>query len=207
LLAASFIQKAGEVGINVVSAQRLTKDATGRIISLLTTATEYDKNKLPIDFKLKKDSLGSIYVASDDPLVYSKVISSVETRGDSIAVVGSETWLDNNAMDFEKFQTQGIVLASPNFMHASSAHYKAFARKFIRTRGRTPSSYAALGYDLMMFAGNSLKKYGVYFQDAFNKEAKFPGALSAGYSYMNSHDNQCVPFVKFVKGELTLLNP
>lgn len=207
LLATSFMKKANEVGIKVVSAQRLTKDATGRIISMLTTATEYDKNKLPVEFKLKRDSLGSIFVASDDALIYSKVISSVETRGDSITVVGSETWLENNAMDYEKFQSQGIVLASPNFMNFSSAHYKAFAKKFIRTNGRTPSTYAALGYDLMMFAGNSLKTYGVYFQDGFDKEEVFPGALSEGYSFVNSHDNQCVPFVKFEKGELKVLNP
>ncbi len=204
-LAASFMLKAKEVGIKIVSAQRLTREGATKIITRLTTATEYDKNKLPVNFTLKRDSLGSIYVASDDPLIYSKVISSVETRGDSILVIGSESWLENNAMDFDKFQLQGIVLASPNYIDTSSPHYLAFAKKYVRTHGQAPSSYAALGYDLMMFAGHSLKKYGVYFQDAFVKETLLPGYLSQGYSYENSHDNQQVPFVKFVEGELKVV--
>ena len=35
------------------------------------------------------DSVGSIFIASDDPLHHTKVISSVETRGDSLVIVGS----------------------------------------------------------------------------------------------------------------------
>src|SRR5690606_8508270 len=101
--AASFIQKASELGIQVVADTMIQKEAAGEIMTILATATEYDEFKFPSEFTLKKDSIGSIYVASDDPLIYTKVISSVETRGDSILVVGSENWIEDTAVAFEKF--------------------------------------------------------------------------------------------------------
>jgi hypothetical protein len=42
-------------------------------INTLATPTEFDKWKNPIEFKLKRNSLGFIYVASDNPLIFSKV--------------------------------------------------------------------------------------------------------------------------------------
>src|SRR5690606_33539828 len=204
ILAASFAAKAAESGLKVVSSQRTSRDASANILKILATPTEFDEWKNPIEFELKKDSIGCIYVASDDALIYSKVMSSVETRRDSILVIGSESWLNQSALDFEKFQSLGVVMSAPNFTSADSRHYKAFAAKYLRTHGRAPSGYAALGYEVMLFLGNSLSKNGVYFQEAFAK-GRQPGYLYQGYDYQYGHDNQLVPFVKFVAGELTVV--
>ncbi|HEX5168894.1 MAG TPA: hypothetical protein VFW11_06955 [Cyclobacteriaceae bacterium] len=204
-LAASFIQKATEQGLKIVHSKRLTKDETGSIITTLATPTEFDEWKVPIQFTLKTDSLGSIFVASDDALIYTKVISSVETRRDSIVVVGSENWLDQTAVDLEKYQTLNVVFAAPNYTSAANRFYKAFTKKYIRVHGQAPSGYAKMGYELMLFTGNLLKKYGVYFQDVFDEDKKLVGYLSEGYNYQFSHDNQFVPFVKFEQGELTMI--
>lgn len=203
VLAANFIQKAGEKGLKVVSVRPVTKDESGSITSLLATPTEYDEFKYPKQFSLKKDSIGSIYVASDEALIFSKVISSVETRGDSIVVLGSDNWLNNAS--YEKYQRLGIVLASPTYMTVSSRSYKAFVRKFIKVHGRTPSDFAKLGYEFMLFAGQQLKKNGVYFQDGMSKENLIPGTLSDGYNFQFGRDNQLVPFVKFTGGELKVI--
>lgn len=205
IMAASFIQKANEQGLKVVLSARLTKDETGTIISTLATPTEFDEWKVPIQFTLKTDSIGSIYVASDDALIYTKVISSVETRRDSIVVVGSESWLDQTAVDLEKYQTLNVVFAAPNYTSHSNRFYKAFTKKYIKVHGQAPSAYAKMGFELMMFTGNLLKKRGVYFQDAFDDDKVLPGYLSEGYNYQFSHDNQLVPFVKFEQGELTII--
>ena len=204
ILAANFIQKATENGLKIVSVQLVTKESSGKIMTQLATPTEFDEFKYPSQFSLKKDSIGSIYVASDEPLIFSKVVSSVETRGDSIIVLGSENWLDNAA--FEKYQRLGIVLSAPNYASTSNANYMAFQRKFIRVHGRVPNNYSRLGYEFMIFAGLQLKKNGVYFQDGLAKEAFVPGFLYQGYNFQFTHDNQIVPFVKFVDGELKVAN-
>jgi hypothetical protein len=56
----------------------------------------------------------------------------------------------------------------------------------------------------MMFLGNALHKHGVYFQEGFSK-GTLPGYLYQGYDYQFSHDNQLVPFVKFARGALTVV--
>jgi hypothetical protein len=206
ILAASFVKKANERGLKVLLSKRLTKDETGSILSLLATPTEFDEWKVPIEFTVKKDSIGSIYVASDDALIYTKVISSVETRRDSILVVGSEEWLSLTAVDLEKYQTLRVAFAAPYFTSPTNRYYQAFAKKYIRTHGQLPSSNAKLGYELMMFTGQMLKKHGVYFQEAFTNGKTIPGVLLNGYNYQFSHDNQHVPFVRFENGELVLIN-
>ncbi len=204
VLSANFIQKAKENGFNIVSVQPVTKEESARIVTMLATATEFDEFKYPSQFSLKKDSIGSIFVASDEALIYTKVVSSVETRGDSILVLGSENWIDQAT--YEKYERLGVVLTSPNYANVTSRNYKVFFHRFIKIHGRVPSSFSKLGYEFMMFAGQQLKKNGVYFQDNLSKESRGPGVMFEGYNFQTGHDNQLVPFVKFKQGELKVVD-
>jgi tetratricopeptide (TPR) repeat protein len=90
VVAFAFIKKALELGVKVVYAEEVRKETSASILTNLVSATEHDEWKNPLQFKLRKDSLGSIFVASDNELIYSKVVNGVETRGDSITVIGQE---------------------------------------------------------------------------------------------------------------------
>lgn len=206
-LAANFVQKAQQSGLKILRAEKVTKETSRKILDILATPTELDEFKYPRQFTLPKDSLGSVFVASDDPLIYTKVISCVETRKDSITIVGSENWLDQSAVDYSKYEALKIILYGPNFSADNNPAYQAFQRKFIKEHGRNSSAsaytnYAKIGYDFMLFAGNTLKKHGVYFQDALSKKRQVPGYLTGGYDFTASRTNQYVPFIEFRKGKL-----
>ena len=94
LLATNFIQAAHKNGLKIMAAHKVPKDGSKLIFDILITPTEFDEFKNPIQFTLTKDSLGSIFVASDDALIYAKVVSSIETRRDQIIVLGSERWIN-----------------------------------------------------------------------------------------------------------------
>jgi hypothetical protein len=205
VLAAAFAEKASELGQQIVAKEMITKEGTARIMTILATATEFDEFKFPTEFTLKKDSIGSIFVATDDPLIYTKVISSMETRGDSILVLGSENWIDDTAVPFEKYQTLGITFAAPNFVSPNNGKRKAFISKYMQAYGKVPSNLSQLGYEMMLFFGNQLKTNGVYFQDGLNNAEFLRGHLSQGFKYQFSRDNQVVPFVKFEQGILRLI--
>jgi tetratricopeptide (TPR) repeat protein len=205
VMMANFVQTAAEKGLKVVSVQKINSKDAGKILTLLSTPTEFDEFKYPSQFTLKKDSIGSIYVASDEALIYSKVISGVETRGDSIKVVGAEKWLDDNVIDLEKYESLGIVLASPNYVDDSKKQYQIFLDKIIRDCGRTPSKIDRIGYELMLFFGNQLKTNGVYFQEGLNKADILPGYLGEGFNFKNSRDNQRVPFISMKHGKFGLV--
>ena len=206
-LAANFVLKAQASGLKVLRSERVTKETSRKILEILATPTEFDEWKYPKQFSLPKDSLGSVFVASDDPLIYSKVISSVETRKDSVTIVGSESWLDQSTVDYTKYESLKIKLYAPNFSSTSNPAFQAFQRKFTKEHGRNSSTstytnYAKLGYDFMLFAGNTLKKYGVYFQDAISKNKQVPGYLTSGYDFTMGRSNQYVPFIEFRNGKL-----
>lgn len=206
-MAANFVLKAQSSGLKILRSERVTKETSRKILEILATPTEFDEWKYPKQFTLPKDSVGSVFVASDDALIYSKVISSVETRKDSVTIIGSENWLDQSAVDYSKYESLKIKLFAPNFSADSNPAYLAFQRKFTREHGRNSSAssytnYAKLGYDFMLFAGNTLKKHGVYFQDAISKSRQVPGYLTGGYDFTLSRSNQYVPFIEFKNGKL-----
>lgn len=206
-LAANFVNRAKQDGLKILLSERVTKETSGKILDILAKPTEFDEFKYPTQFTLPKDSLDAVFVASDDPLIYTKVISSVETRRDSVAIIGSESWLDQAAVDYAKYESLGIVLYAPNFSSESNVAYQKFQRKFIKEHGRNSSTasytnYAKIGYDFMLFAGNTLKQHGVYFQDAIRKEKQVPGYLTPGYDFTTARSNQYVPFIRFKNGKL-----
>jgi tetratricopeptide (TPR) repeat protein len=205
VLAANYAQEATQKGMRLLSSVKINNKETKKISDILSTPTEFDEFKYPSQFTLKKDSVHSIFVASDDPLIYTKIVGAVEMRGDSVLVLGSESWLDDNAIDLEKYQTLRIALSAPNHWDVKKAQYKAFDKKFLRAHGRVASNVARMGYELMMFVGHQLKMNGVYFQEGLAQAGVLPGYLGEGFDYRFSRDNQVIPFTTFKRGELTLI--
>lgn len=204
-LAANFMATAREKGIKVMASHRLSREQSGNILSILTTPTEFDDYKNPKQFSLKKDSVGGIFVASDDALIYAKVISGIETRGDQIPVLGSEAWLEQHTIDLEKFQNLPITLMAPNFVDPARPYARAFTRKYVKNHGRVPTTYASIGYELMLFLGNQLKKNGVYFQEALAKAGVVPGYITEGHNYQTGRSNELVPFIRFESGNMKVI--
>lgn len=207
ILAANFLKKARETNLRILQIERFTRAESNRIMSILATPTEFDEFKYPKQFTLPKDSLGCIFVASDDPLIYTKVISSVETRKDSVTVLGSEAWLDQTSVDFEKYQQLGTVFFAPNFAPPSSPAVHDFQRRFIRIHGRPSAAtqytdYARMGYEFMMFAGQMLHQGGVYFQHSM-QDKPLTTIFGRNVRYSGTHrSSSTVPFVRFRNGEL-----
>ena len=207
VMAFQFMKRASELGMKIVLAEELNKETSARIINALTTATERDEFKNATQFTLRKDSVGSIFVASDNPLIYTKVISSVETRNDSTIIIGSENWLSGD-VNYEKFERLHILLAAPNFTPINNLNYLDFRRKFIQKHGSfSPDyySYAKVGFEFMMFVGQSLHRNGVYLQQELNGQDKIEGYLTKGFNFHGARDNQYVPFVYFKDGQMTTI--
>jgi hypothetical protein len=205
IMAFSFIRTALKLGLKIAYAEEVRSETSNDILATLATPTEFDEWKAPTQFKLKLDSIGSVFVASDDPLIYTKVINSVETRGDSVMVVGQESWLEDNSVELSKFEKIKVALASPNFASISSRPYIQFRKKYLQTHGVLPSNYAQKGYEFMMVMGHALKTYGVYFQEELMKQ-RVLGALTFGYQILPTHDNGLVPFISFRHGRLEPIN-
>jgi hypothetical protein len=208
IMAFSFMTRARELGVNIVLAEEHRKETAGKILSTLATPTEFDEYKNPKQFSLALDSIGTIYVASDNALIYTKINSGVTARGDSIVVIGSENWIspDNTSVNFENYERLHILLASGNFASLRNPYFVDFRRKYMQRHGSYPTMYARLGYEFMLFVGHALHSYGTYFQQGIDRRGFTRGFMYEGFDFTGKHDNQYVPFVYFRNGELTVFN-
>lgn len=206
IMAANFHRRATESGLQVVWSEKFKKETAERILTILAKPTEYDEKRNPIEFTLKKDSIGSVYVASDDPLIYTKVISSVEARGDSVLIVGAESWLDNTSVDLIKYEKLNIMFAAPNFTSYTDPVFLNFRRAYIRSHGSYPPeylNYTKIGFEFMITVGRAMKTHGVFFQDGLYRQGAIPGFLTKRFQFSANRDNIGFPFVYFRRGDLT----
>jgi len=208
IMAASFIQRAKDVGLEIVWSEQFKRETADRILTILAKPTEFDEFKNPIQFTMKLDSIGSVFVPSDDPLIYTKVLSSVEARGDSILMVGSESWLDNPSVDLYKYEKLHVMFAAPNFTSYKDPVFLKFRKAYIRSHGYYPSeylNYTKIGFEFMMIIGRALKQHGVYFQDALVLEGAIPGWLTKRFQFSQRHDNIGFPYIHFKQGDLVAI--
>lgn len=206
LLAFNYMKRALELGVKIVYAEEVRRETSNGILEKLAKATKYDEWKNPLEFTMKRDSIGSIFVASDDPVIYTKVINSVETRSDSILVVGQEVWLDDTSVDYGKFEKTRIVFASPSYNPMEKKGSDFFRNGYMKKYGLLPSNNVKSGYDVFFTIGQILYKYGAYFQDGLTIGPMFEGALTTGFKLEPGRDNGIVPFIVFRNGLLIPFN-
>ena len=205
VLAFSFQQRASELNLKIVLTKKILKTNSASVYSTLANPVKFDRFRNPIEFTIKRDSIGSVYVASDDELIFTKVISSVDRRADSVIVVGLDTWLDKPSMDFDKFERLHIMMAAPSFVSVLTTEYQSFVKKYASNYGVLPSSYARIGFESMLMVGKSLKENGLSFISKAREAYSIEGSFGRIYKFNKKQSNQEVPFVIFDLGELRAL--
>lgn len=193
LKANAFITRADELGIKTLFKRKLNKKTGSEILTDLLT------KKDSLTFLIKRDSIGGVYVASDDPLIFMKAINAVEARREATWVIGEESWFSNNHDLISKFSATKTAFASPNLINISTPRFNNFQQSFLKAHGKMPNPASCIGFEFMYTVGNTLSRDRHYFQ---KQEAAQPvrGRLSEGYQLQPSRDNGLVPFGRFKNG-------
>ena len=179
-----------------------------RIIKERKSIEEKDQIELYEEFfTIAPDSIGHIYVASSRPLFASNFISAVEIRNDSTLIIGRGNWKSFETVTFEELERLGVLLVDPQYVDIHDDTFQNFRKKFINTYRYVPSLNTQLCYEMMMYFGSMLKKYGTYFQNGTNQEGFVPGLLFQGTDFTFSNSNQYVPITKFKNSKTVIINP
>ena len=155
---------------------------------------------------MSKDTIGHIMVASSDNLLVSNVLSGLDTRRDSIPIIGYDEWLDFNQISFDQLQRMGVIMIGQNYFDFSSHQVADFKENYRKDYNKLPTQYSYDGYETMWFFGEQLIKFGNYFQYGLYNEGFQKGHLYFGFDYTNANDNQVVPIMKMQDLELRMLN-
>lgn len=205
IMVASFLKRAEELNLKIAFTKYVERSKSHEVLTVLMSPTKHDKFGYPVEFTLKKDSIGSIFVASDDELIFTKVIRSVDLRADSVIILGMNSWLTKPGMEFEKFERLNIMMSSPDYVDIYSPEYQQFRSNYIEKYGSVPSPFARIGYESMLMLGAQLKEHGLEFVSKIQTGYPFTGMFKRMYDFNESQCNKEVPFVTFEYGELRIL--
>ena len=198
ILAYNYKSRIEAASFEVVGIHKVQTQNAKKIIQLLNAEALIEEEN--------EDSLGHVLLASDDRLLMANLITALEARGDNLPLIGTESWLNARAIEYDQIDRLGINIISPNYIDYSKEGVEQF-REFYHYRTNVfPSKYAYNGYELISFFGKMLNENGVYFQIAFKDLGFVGGEIYEGFNYSTGNDNKHTPLVKFVESELKVVN-
>ena len=136
--------------------------------------------------RLKIDSIGHIFIASDNQAIASEVMAAITSREDSTQIVGFGNWYSIPNASLDLLETLGVWLGMQPFENMMLQANIDLDIRYREKYRKAPSKYVYYGYHAMKFIAESLLNYGVYFQNGHNNS----GQLSPLYDYRHSQDNQ-----------------
>jgi hypothetical protein len=152
------------------------------------------------------DSIGHIFVATNRELTSASTISGMETRGDSITVIGTEDWLEYRSIALSQMESMDIRFISPGYIASDNPRLQDVYQKTLYTINKSPSKYHYLGYELINFVGEMMYEYGIYFQTGLRYRGIVPGILYQGFDYSSSNDNRLIPIIEFRNSQFSISN-
>ncbi len=212
VMAFNFRKAMFEKGDSAISLFKIQEVNSKRIIQLLTEGTEVEVDMDENDnvstlnlFKIPKDSLGFVFVASERPSLAASTITALETREDSTFFIGMEKWLSSQIVSYEALERLNCYLLAPAYLDKEKSQYKYFETAYKEKFNTLPSINACLGYETSMVIGRLLQKYGNHFQNKFNDES-IKSELFQKYVLKHNNDNQNISVIKFQDSELINTN-
>ncbi len=202
VMAESYADAYTQGGGKLIMVRQVEKENSREILDILLNKGVELKNVTEEGgrpLSIPRDSLSHIFVASENSLIFSKVVSAVETRGDDVKIIGSAGWLDMPVVKYEVFERLKTHFYAPSYYPFDTKEYRNFRQKYLEKHREPPTNFAAKGYELGLFFGKSLKEYGKYPQVSWGREKNQTGYLTPEYQFSNYQDNQMVPFLQFAE--------
>lgn len=138
--------------------------------------------------------LRCLYIASKSNLIAANVLSAAAIMKLNPCIIGDERWLPQLTLD--QLQTLNLRFVSSRYTDATQQADQFLRKRFFERFGEMPTLHARIGYELTLFLGKMLSKYGTHFEQKWQKEF-WPGVGFFARHYGRSRDNQLVPIIAF----------
>ena len=225
-LAYSYKKEIENRGFQVCHFEMVPTEGGKKILDILTNtvkieldASEFDS--LIVDDKVEgnlritekdfltisSDSISHVFVASNDPALVANAITGLETRRDSIALIGSERWLGQRVISLGGLNRLRTYLIAPTYVDKTSYKFEQVTTLCAESFNTFPTRNFFIGYEVIMTAGKLLQKSGTLFQFDPGINDFIPGELFVGTQYGDQNCNKIVPILNYSNAELILANP
>ena len=222
VLAYAYKDEIESKGFVIPLIQKIKRDEAKQIIDILTNSAEVNLDPSEIDsltnagslqlsekeiLRIRPDSIGHILISSDQAPLVANAITALETRGDSIALIGKSRWLESNVLPFEALERLNSLMIAPDYFDKSSDRVKRVAQQYTSKYNSIPGENALIGYEATIVMGKLMNQFGNLFQYDQNSHQMISGDLSQGYIFDDHNSNQYVPIVKFENAQVEVANP
>lgn len=109
-------------------------------------------------------------VLRDLQSIYEKPENGKENE--HIIVVGMPQWKYFENVNIEYYENLNVHLSTEFFVNEQDRENSSFIRNYASVYGMPPREFGYIGFDVMLYFGRLLKKYGSAFPDFFSKEVQ-----------------------------------
>jgi len=117
-----------------------------------------------------------VIIPSRDPgfVAYAMRELSPYRESHRITVIGMPQWEDAKfeKMDYNYYENMNLLIGSESYINKANPDVRSFASRYAGEYGTSPTENVFKGYDMMLYFGQMLGEYGVYFPSFL---AKNPG--------------------------------
>jgi hypothetical protein len=202
-------------------------DPNAQIKTLIPSSPTIDVNKIkPL---LQRDQLNIIVMpTTDEGFIYNslreiqKLVDKVEPRrGYQIVIIGMDKWRYFSRINFEYYESLNLHFTSEYYTSSSRKTVRSFKENYKSIYGIGSREFGFKGFDIMLYFGRMINKYGLNFQAHLWKENKMynhtkfqiepiydvsapldgnPNQTSA--PILRNYENQYLNFLKFKNYQL-----
>jgi hypothetical protein len=153
-------------------------DPNAKIQTLIPSSPTIDVNKIkPL---LQRDKLNVIVMpTTDEGFIYNslreiqKLVDKVEPRrGYQIVIVGMDRWRYFSRINFEYYESLNLHFTSDYYTTSNRKMVRSFKENYKSIYGIGTREFGFKGFDIMLYFGRMINKYGVNFQAHLWKENK-----------------------------------
>ncbi|MEF2233229.1 MAG: tetratricopeptide repeat protein [Candidatus Cardinium sp.] len=173
-------------------------NATIKIFFEQATSQEDETSEVTEQDRLDLTKLTHIYVPSHDELLVSNVISLCLKLGIKPHIIGHEQWIKKEILNIHQLKKFPILFLSPHYIDYTRPALHAFRKNFFEQNGTEPNEKSYIGYEMMVFFGKMLGRYGTYFQKEWGN-MHYNSLIFQGVGYGKHHSNQHIPVLRFAK--------
>jgi hypothetical protein len=112
---------------------------------------------------------------SNESFIYSllRQLMLEKSAGEDIIVYGMPAWMNYEQVDYEFFEKLKVHVSSASYTDVNDEKVRQFRRKFFNTYGTVPTDDAFLGYDVMLYFGRMVGKWGKDFYSRLDAEPAY----------------------------------
>lgn len=173
----------------------------------------FDKIDLKSYLKPGKTAVFILPTWSSQDFVMAFLRKLKATKGSAeVEVYGMPQWENFDAIEPDYLTSLNVHISSASYINYSAPEVKAFQQKFYEMTGTIPDEDGFNGYDVTLFAGKMLRRYGLSFPERlafdtftglhtdFHITRTFNnGAVDDGYNRPDYLENTSVHILKFDK--------